>query len=166
MTTERDQATLLPQPTGKNQRAEVAMTTEEIDELLRGSHTATMSTIGPRNTIHSVAIWYGYIDGALHMEAKEKSQKVKNLRRDPRLTMLVHAGYLYDEMRGVMIEGTGTVFEDDDLMRQIVHDIFARYHGIDDPDPDLVEQAIRRRVIIRLEPERVASWDHRKLPRS
>ena len=160
-----DQSLLLPKPTGANERRRVAMSTGEIDEFLNGPRTLTASTMGPDGAIHSVAMWYGYLDGQVHMDAKTKSQKVLNLRRDPRITLMIHDGYMYDELHGVMVQGEATVTEDDDLLRRIVHSIFSRYHGVDDPDDELIGRAIRNRVAISVRPTKIASWDHRKLGR-
>ena len=66
----------------------------------------TMSTISGDGSIHSVAMWYGFLEGAVAFETKTKAQKVVNLRRDPRLTCLVEAGDTYDQLRGVTLVGT------------------------------------------------------------
>jgi PPOX class probable F420-dependent enzyme len=162
---QKDQSILLPKPTGTKQRALVAMTPQELNEFLRGPRTLTASTIARDQSIHSVAMWYGYLDGGIHMDAKSKSQKVVNLRRDPRITLMIHDGYQYDELHGVMLQGQGVITEDEDLLRRIVHNIFARYHNVDEPDDQLITRAIRNRVAISVEVEKVASWDHRKLKR-
>ena len=160
-----DQTLLVPKPTGANERGRVAMSSEEVDEFLNGPRTMTVSTVGPNGAIHSVAMWYGFFDGQVHMDAKSKSQKVLNLRRDPKITLLAHGGYMYDELHGVMVQGIATVTEDDDILRRIVQSIFTRYHGVEEPDADLVTRAIRNRVAISVEPVKIASWDHRKLGR-
>ncbi len=74
---------------GVNQRADIKMTDEEVDAFLHDQRTMSMATIGPGGRIHLVAMWYGFVDGAIGFETKAKSQKVQNLRRDDRLTVLV-----------------------------------------------------------------------------
>src|SRR5689334_20267059 len=97
---------------GVNQRDLIKMTPEEVEALLRERMSMTMSTISPDGTIHSVAMWYGFLEGAVAFETKSKSQKVQNLRRDPRLTCLVETGDTYDQLRGVTLVGRGEVIDD------------------------------------------------------
>src|SRR6478752_8612421 len=94
---------------GVNQRGQIKMTDDEVDEFLHERHSMTMSTISGDGSIHSVAMWYGFLEGAVAFETKTKAQKVVNLRRDPRLTCLVEAGDTYDQLRGVTLVGTGEI---------------------------------------------------------
>ena len=94
---------------GTNQRSQIVMTQEEIDELLSGRHSMTICTLRPDGSVHAVAMWYGFLEGCIALESKAKAQKVVNLRRDPRITVLVEDGEYYDELRGVSIEGTAEI---------------------------------------------------------
>ena len=86
---------------GVNQRALIHMTPEEVDAFLVERRTMTMCSLGPDGSIHAIAMWYGFLDGCVTVETKAKSQKVQNLRRDPRLTLLFEDGDYYEELRGV-----------------------------------------------------------------
>ena len=99
---------------GANRRSEIRMSPEEVDKFLQEERTVTMCTMHPDGSIHAVAMWYGFLDGVLTIETKAKSQKVQNLRRDPRLTFLVEAGDTYDQLRGVELAGKARVLEDPD----------------------------------------------------
>ena len=57
-------------------------------------------------------MWYGLLDGKVYFETKAKSQKVVNLRRDPKISCSVEAGESYDQLRGVEIEGTAVIIDD------------------------------------------------------
>ena len=74
------------------QRDAVVMSAAEVDELLHQQRSATVATYGPNGAIHLVAMWYAYLDGEIWIETKAKSQKVVNLRRDDRMSVLVEAG--------------------------------------------------------------------------
>jgi PPOX class probable F420-dependent enzyme len=142
------------------------MTDEEIATFLEQSRTATMATIGPDGMPHLVAMWYGLIDGAIVFETKAKSQKAVNLRRDPRIVCSIEAGDSYDQLRGVSIEGNATLIEDttsDEYWAAGVS-VFERYQGpySEDMRP-FVEVMMNKRVVVRVDPIRVRSWDHRKL---
>src|SRR3569832_2314190 len=96
---------------GTNQRAAITMTDEEVAAFLDRSRTATMATLGPSGHPHLIAMWYGVIDGKIYFETKSKSQKSVNLRRDPKISVMVEAGDTYDQLRGVAIEGTAHLIE-------------------------------------------------------
>lgn len=149
-----------------NQRAQITMTDEEIDSFLRRSRTATMATNGPSGRPHLVAMWYGFIDAKVYFETKTKSQKVTNLRRDPAISCMVEAGDTYDQLQGVSIEGTATIIDDLDSQEYWAAGIsvFERYQQpyTDDLRP-LLDGMMNKRVVVRIDPRRVRSWDHRKL---
>ena len=149
---------------GENQRAQIRMSSAEVAEFLRTSRTMTMATLGPQGRPHLVAMWFALVDGAPWFETKTKSQKVRNLRRDPRITCMVEAGDTYDQLRGVSLEGTAEIVEDPDLLWQVGVSVFERYQGpfTEDLRP-MVEAMLRSRVAVKVNIERVASWDHRKL---
>ena len=116
---------------GQNQRSQIVMSDEEIATFLEQSRTATMVTIGPNGMPHVVAMWYGLIDGKVYFETKGKSQKVQNLRRDPRIVVAVEAGHTYDQLRGVSIEGNAVLIEDTEADEYWAAGIslFERYQG-------------------------------------
>jgi PPOX class probable F420-dependent enzyme len=147
-----------------NQRAEIVMTDAEVRAMLEQSRTGTMATVGPNGFPHLVAMWYGLVDGKVCFETKTKSQKVKNLRRDPHVSFSVEAGLSYDQLRGVAIEGTGEIVEDPDEIWKVGVNVWERYNGpyTDDMKP-FVETMLHKRVAVRVDVERTRSWDHRKL---
>jgi PPOX class probable F420-dependent enzyme len=149
---------------GVNQRDLIKMTPEEVDAFLQERRSMTMSTISSDGSIHSVAMWYGFLEGAVAFETKAKAQKVRNLRRDPRLTCLVEAGDSYDQLRGVSLVGTGEIIDDPDRMWALGVSVFERYNApyTDEMKP-FVEFMAKNRVAVRLDVDRVRSWDHRKL---
>jgi PPOX class probable F420-dependent enzyme len=149
---------------GVNQRASITMTDAEIAEFLVQQRTATMGTVGPDTTPHLVAMWYGVIDGQVWFETKSKSQKVQNLRRNDRITCLVEAGYTYDTLRGVSLEGKGVIVDDPDVLWKLGVDVWERYNGpyTEEMRP-FVEVMLVKRVAVRIDVDRVRSWDHRKL---
>jgi PPOX class probable F420-dependent enzyme len=151
---------------GANQRAAVVMSEDEIAEFLAASRVATIATIGPTGHPHLVAMWFGLIDGRLYFETKAKSQKAVNLRRNPTVSCSVEAGDSYDQLRGVAIEGTAVLLDDpaaDEYWAAAVN-IWERYQGpyTEDVRP-LVEMMMNKRIVVRVDPRRTRSWDHRKL---
>jgi PPOX class probable F420-dependent enzyme len=149
---------------GVNQRAQIKMSPEEVEEFLNERHSMTMSTISGDGTIHSVAMWYGFLEGAIAFETKAKAQKVVNLRRNPALTCLVEAGETYDQLRGVTLIGTGEIIDDPARMWELGVSVFERYNGpYSDEMKPFVEAMLNKRVVVKLHVDKTVTWDHRKL---
>jgi PPOX class probable F420-dependent enzyme len=149
---------------GVHQRAQITMSADEIAEFVERSRTATLATIGPNGTPHLVAMWYAVLDGEVWFETKVKSQKVVNLRRNDRVTCLIEDGLTYDVLRGVSIEGRAVISDDPGEVLRVGISVWERYNGpyTDEMKP-MVDQMMRKRVVVRVVPNRVRSWDHRKL---
>jgi PPOX class probable F420-dependent enzyme len=149
---------------GVNQRKAIQMTPEEVDAFLAERRTMTMCSLATDGSIHAVAMWYGFLDGCVTVETKAKSQKVKNLRRDPRLTVLFEAGDYYEELRGVELVGRAEVIDDPEQLWTLGISVFERYYGAySDELKPFLETMLHKRVAIKLLAERTVSWDHRKL---
>jgi PPOX class probable F420-dependent enzyme len=149
-----------------NQRAQIVMTPAEVTAFLQRSRTATVASIGPGGLPHLVAMWYGIIGDAVYIETKSKSQKAVNLRRDPRMVFMVEAGTSYDTLRGVSLEGDATIIEESDGAEYwaAAVSVYERYTApyTEEARP-LLELMMNKRVVVKLVPARIRSWDHRKL---
>ena len=147
-------------------RNQIAMTEEEQATFLREGHTLQVASIGPRGYPHLVAMWYALVDGKVHFTTYARSQKVENLRRDPRISVMLESGESYDQLRGLAIEGDAAIIEGDiDLAARVAAMSSSRRPG-EPPSRPPSEQALRavaKRVVIRVDPVRITSWDHRKL---
>ncbi len=149
---------------GTNQRSQVAMTDDEVATYLEQSRTATFATIGPMGTPHLVAMWYAVLDGQIWVETKARSQKAVNLGRDPRVTVSIEDGLTYDELRGVSLEGVGVIIDDPEVLWNVGVSVWERYTGpYTEEFKPFVELMLQKRVAVRIDVERVRSWDHRKL---
>ncbi len=149
---------------GVNQRAQIVMSDDEITGFLERSRIITLATLGPKGLPHLTAMWYGLVDGEIWFETKAKSQKAVNIRRDPRVTVLVEAGDSYDQLRGVSIEGRAEIVDDAEALFKVGVSVWERYTGpYTEQVRPMVEAMLNKRVAVRLVPERTRSWDHRKL---
>ena len=153
-----------PMGHGIKQRSLVTMTPEEVDEFLHGRRTMTMCTLSGDGSIHAVAMWYGFLEGAVAFESKAKAQKVVNVRRDPRITCLVEDGDSYDELRGVSLVGTAEIVEEPERVWELGVSVFGRYQApyTEEMRP-FVEAMLSKRVVIKVNVAKVVSWDHHKL---
>ncbi|MGB2949428.1 PPOX class F420-dependent oxidoreductase [Rhodococcus sp. BGS-1C] len=149
---------------GTNQRTQITMTDAETTTFLERSRIANLATLGRDGTPHLVAMWYGLIDGEIWFETKAKSQKAVNLRRDPRLTVLIEDGHTYDTLRGVSIEGHAEIVDDAESISKVGISVWERYTGpYSEEVKPLVDQMMNKRIAVRVAVDRVRSWDHRKL---
>lgn len=142
------------------------MTPEEVAEYLKGRHTMNVASLGKDGQPHLVAMYYGFFtDGSIGFWTFARSQKVVNLRRDPRITCLVETGETYEELRGVEMVGRAEILEDEALLRDVGASVVERYFDVPrGPDQDeVVERFMQKRVAVRIVVDKVVSWDHTKL---
>jgi PPOX class probable F420-dependent enzyme len=149
---------------GVNQRAQIRMTPEEVDAFLHERRPMTMCTLNHDGSIHAVAMWYGFLEGDIAIETKAKSQKARNLARNPTMTVLMEDGDTYEELRGVELVGRGEVVEDPEEMFTLGINLFERYYGTYEEElRPFVETMLHKRIVVRLKVARTVTWDHRKL---
>jgi PPOX class probable F420-dependent enzyme len=149
-----------------SRRAEIELSPAEQRELIEAERVVVVSTIGPRDWPHSMPLWYVPREGEIWIYTYAKSQKVRNLERDPRATLMVEAGHEYNELRGVEIESVAEIHRDLETVFDLATELTARYAGgaqVDEAQAEALRTQARKRVAIRFHPKRVATWDHRKL---
>ncbi len=142
------------------------MSEAEIEEFLAGDMKVQVATVGPDGAPHLTTLFYVLDEGRIAFWTYGSSQKVKNLRRDPRITCLVEDGEDYFELRGVSITGRATLLEEYDEIKALGARMTQRMAGdadLGELGEQIVEQQAHKRVGIVVEPDKVASWDHRKM---
>ena len=147
-----------------SKRKQIEMSEAEVAEFLRDGRTMSVATNGRAGYPHLVAMWYGFLDGKPAFWTYGKSQKIRNLERDNRITCLIETGASYDQLRGVMLVGRGEIITDRELVMKVGESVYERYNGpLTARARPQVEAMGRKRVAVRIAVERVVSWDHRKL---
>jgi PPOX class probable F420-dependent enzyme len=148
-----------------SRRGQIALTDAEQEQLLAGGWTLQVASIGPEGYPHLIAMWYVVIDGVIHFTTFRKSQKILNLRRNPKMTVMLEDGKAYTELRGMVIESDAELIEDPHYTAQVMAKIGEKYNGIpartDTPEAALAVAS--KRVTVRVRPVDVYSWDHSKL---
>lgn len=149
-----------------NRRNAIALTDAERAAYLEQASTIILVSIDRDGYPHAVPMWFLVEDdGAIVMTTYRRSQKVVNLTRNPRAALLVESGTRYDELTGVLMRGTAYVVDDPDLCVRVLLRVHAKHMGGELPPgvEDVMRAQARKRVVVRVMPERIASWDHRKL---
>ena len=152
-----------------SRRDSIRMTDAELRDFLVTSQTIVITSINRDGTPHPMPMWYAVDpDGAIAMTTFTKSQKIRNLERDPRATLLVEDGAFYGELRGAVIYGRAELSRDRDRILDVLDRIGAKTLADPrDPSREAVRSAVRatapKRTAIRVRPDRIVSWDHRRL---
>jgi PPOX class probable F420-dependent enzyme len=146
-----------------SRRDQIKMTDEEVLAFLAERMVMQCATIGPKGLPHMVALWYVPDGLELRGWTYAKSQKAKNLERDPRATVGVEDGVQYHELRGVMLECDVRVERDPERVADYGFALVDRYAGGAAEAKEAFRQQARKRVGLHFVPTRVVSWDHSKL---
>jgi PPOX class probable F420-dependent enzyme len=152
-----------------SRRDQIRMSDDELRAFVAEHKVMTVATLGPNGRPHLMPLWYvPQPDGDLIGWTFAKSQKAKNLERDPRATLQIEDGVEYQDLRGVMFECDVEIERDADKVADFGMAIFARYAPEDAGElpPEvraMVEKQAPKRIGMRFHPTRVVSWDHRKL---
>ncbi len=150
-----------------SRRDQIKLSEDELVALLESERVAVVSSLGPRGWPHSMPMWFVPRNGEVWVWTYAKSQKVRNLERDPRATVLVETGHEYGELRGAMIEAEAEIHRDHGTVLGFAEELTLRYaEGISTVEGDAktaLEAQAPKRVAIRFKPLRTATWDHRKL---
>ena len=143
----------------------IKMTPAEVETFLDEQRTLQVASINKDGTPHLVAMWYARFGSDIAFWTYGRSQKVVNVQRDPRLTVMVETGDKYEELKGVTIYGRARVIDQLDEVLQFGEAVYERYWGPIDNDMvrEGVRQMGRKRVVIVVERDKVVSWDHTKL---
>jgi PPOX class probable F420-dependent enzyme len=145
-------------------RGEITMSDAEVHAFVVERMVMQCATLGPHGRPHLVPLWYVPDDTQLISWTYAKSQKAKNLERDPRATVGIEAGVQYHELRGVTFECDVEVESEPERVETYGLRLFERYAGELSPEiRAMVAQQAQKRVGMRFVPSRTVSWDHSKL---
>jgi len=152
-------------------RQDISMTDGELQAFFVEVPVLQVATIGRDGRPHLAPMWFVVDEERLVFRSFSKSQKIVNLRRDPRLTVLLEAGTAYEELRGAMIKGSARLVDDPEYVLGIYARLAARYPMVSPEPVELSGEALEstfgwyaaKNTAVIVQPDSVASWDHRKL---
>jgi PPOX class probable F420-dependent enzyme len=139
------------------------MSDDELQAFVAEQMIVSVATAGPRGRPHLVPLWYAADGIVLRSWTYAKSQKAKNLERDPRATLQIEDGVLYHELRGVMLECDVELEHEPAEVEKYGLALFERYAELNPDVEAMVRQQAQKRVGLTFRPTRIVSWDHTKL---
>jgi len=147
-----------------SRRDQITMSDEELRDFLEKHKTMQCATNGPRGVPHMVPLWY-VPEGITTLRGWTfaKSQKARNLERDPRATLGIEEGVEYQELRGVMFECDVEVERDIDRVAEHGLALVDRYAGGAEEAKAFFREQAKKRVGLTFRATRTVTWDHRKL---
>ena len=147
-----------------NVRDQIRLEDDEIRDFVASSRTVIMATNNHDGYPHLVPMWFSVLDGLVHMHTYRTSQKVRNVERDARGSILVEDGTDYDKLRGGFVRGRFEIVDDQELCYRIAVASALKYQGLsEEQDGTALRYYIRKRVALVFHPEKTSSWDHRKM---
>jgi PPOX class probable F420-dependent enzyme len=142
-----------------NRRQQIQLTPAEQAEFLSQPHKAALATVDQDGFPHVVAMGYRARDGAIYMTSYGKAQKVLNIRRNPKVGVMIESGQNYGDFRGVMIRGLCEIIDDPATVEGTMRDMA----GVQQGAPKGAISSAPKRVVLKIVPRKIASWDHTKL---
>jgi nitroimidazol reductase NimA-like FMN-containing flavoprotein (pyridoxamine 5'-phosphate oxidase superfamily) len=153
-----------------SRRDQIVMTDDEVRRFLESKKTITIVSNGPGGFPHPMPMWFARDpDGSIRMATYRTSQKILNIQRDPRVSLLCESGIEYAELKGVVYYGNAELVDDFELVCDTLLRAGGRGDGLpkDPAAAKPIQEAMRKnaekRYVIRVKPERIVSWDHSKL---
>ncbi len=141
------------------------MSETEIDGFISGQKSLQVATINRDGTPHLSTLWFDIVDGNIVFETFTKSQKIKNLERDNRISCLLEDGLEYEKLRGVQINGIAELYTESDDVHNLARGVMAR-NNPDIPEEmldDIAKAMSAKRTAVVVKATKVITWDHGKL---
>lgn len=150
---------------GKKRDA-IRMADDELWRFVEGQKSIQVATNGPDGWPHLVTMWFAIDGGDIVLETFSKSQKIRNLQRDDRVTVLLESGDEYEDLKAVVIYGRAELITDLDEVHRLHMAVLLRNNSKGYPE-ELLEEATRsmahKKTAVRIRPSRIVSWDHSRL---
>ena len=146
-------------------RDQIRMTDAEREAFIEERKSLQVATLNKDGSPHLTTLWFAVVDGDIVFETFTKSQKIVNLKRDPRIAVLLEDGTTYDQLRGVSINGTAELHTDPEVVHPYALAVMRRNQPEipEESLDDVAKMMAAKRTAVVVKAERIVSWDHRKL---
>ena len=148
-----------------SRRELIRMSKDEMWRFIEGQKSVQVATINRDGSPQLTTLWFAIVDGKIVLETFTKSQKVVNLKRDPRIALLLESGDVYEDLKGVSINATAELVGEVDEVHAL-HLAVLRRNTPEIPDEalDKISKGMApKKTAILVDPQKFMSWDHSKL---
>jgi nitroimidazol reductase NimA-like FMN-containing flavoprotein (pyridoxamine 5'-phosphate oxidase superfamily) len=143
----------------------ISMSEDEMWDFIESQKSIQVCTLNGDGTPHLTTMWFAIRDKAIILETFTKSQKIVNLKRNPNMAVLLEDGDVYEQLRGVSINCKAELIDDYDTVHDMHVDVIVRNQEGVTPEQarEFTADMSRKKTVILVRPEKIMSWDHRKL---
>jgi len=141
------------------------MSEDEQQQFISEQKSLQVATINRDGTPHLSTLWFDVFEGDIVFETFTKSQKIKNLERDPRISCLLEDGLEYEKLRGVQINGIAELYSEPETVHRYARGVMARNNPeipVEMLDAAAESMSTKRTAVV-IKAQRIATWDHTKL---
>ena len=149
-------------------RDKIKMSEEELSSFLKKQISLQIGTINKDGSPHLTTMWYFYDGENFIFHTYTKSQKIINLKRDSRITLLTEAGNQYSDLQGIIVYGNAEIINGKDSLEEVIRymEMVGEKYIKDEEGSQYIEgmklQAPKRSVVV-VKPSKFISWDHTKI---
>ena len=155
---------LIDMSTAKHRRDAISMGEDEAWAFIGEQKSLQVGTLYKDGSIHLSTLWFGLKERQIVFETYTKSQKILNLKRDPRISLLLEDGDTYEKLRGVMITGTAELYDDPAEVKGLATLVLSRNNPLTDEQAEQAAEMIAsKRTAVVVKADKIVSWDHTKL---
>jgi len=144
-------------------KIDVSMSQEDIEALISAQPLLRLATSSKSAEPHAATIWYVYLDGSIYFTADEKTRKIRNIKENSRVSLVIDFGTELFKVKGLMINGEARIVKGQDIETR-VRALFAEkyFESEDDPEFKRLDYYMKRQAFVKIEPKKTVSWDYTK----
>jgi nitroimidazol reductase NimA-like FMN-containing flavoprotein (pyridoxamine 5'-phosphate oxidase superfamily) len=142
------------------------MNPAEARRTFKDCRVVHVGSLLPGGAPHVVPLWFVWLEDAVYVSCRRKSSVWRNLTRDPRVALQFDRGVAWTEQAGIVVTGKAEMLPPDDpSARKALSAWFEKYRGeLAGYGFAAYTEQIKEPVMIRVRPDRLASWIHALQP--
>jgi len=144
-------------------KIDVSMSEEDIKALIRSQPLLRLATSSKSAEPHAATIWYVYLDGSIYFTADKKTRKIRNIKENSKISLVIDIGSELFKVKGLMISGEAAIVKGEDIEKKI-RALFAEkyFESEDDPEFKRLDHYMKRQAFVKIEAKKTVSWDYTK----
>jgi PPOX class probable F420-dependent enzyme len=128
-------------------------------EFLKTQKILRLATIDLSGSPHIVPVWYSYLNGRFYVGTNTKTQKAKNIRNNPKVSLCVDTGVKSPNIFGVLVTGRARLILQMNQVQLLAKKILLRYFK------NLKSKSAQQLLndtdcVIEITPKQIVSWKY------